>query len=807
MFVFLFFIPHKALSGEELGNHRSAMVISGGLSLGVYEAGINAVVVEAAREENNMIPSIDVATGASAGAINALATAVSSCLKRGSDNPLYDNIFRDIWIDIDIKTLVPSDNDLYGTLDIGTELSLGMSPLPSIIKDSVFNRGVFDKPIQKIKQIVETGDFIEGCTKYIGLMVTKGKPDESYITLAAGNRAPVRKQSYVVPIHVVVEKRQGKNILVFKNLSSSQLKILMKNSHSIRNYISLPGKGGEDIHFSRVVRTVLASSAFPIAFARITIDYCESTRKGTSSDYCPEGLTLKRSDFIDGGYFNNVPIGAAAELLNLSSSNEQGIEGREVGNGLDYFIFIDPDKRKRALKERVNAIDDDVKKGHGMRDSGRLDLATQIGHILPGLTTLRKTSMQVDFERYFVSGSNKNKNKQRIYKPTARSAFITGNFLGAFGGFFDALFREYDYLAGIHDGLVYSGEFICEQKRPLPQNHSECVDYEYSRLLKQFLPIDKPNESNETQPSTELALALLSEFSKDDEFKGTTERKGVCNTKTPLTQSGLGAVYCAIKGSGDYPREGRGKSQSSSFEDFLDDLKARYVDIKHEEDRELNVSNTTHYMMFRKSFWVNSFIKRISNRLLFVERESKGTAEKLISAAYIMIPNDPIAPRSEGGGRFPGSNKIFYQLIPDQIGLDAAQSGMSLGWSMTPNMAIPFTQDWYFELDGSTHFQITDTQIGQNGGAYWDFGIGARKARPELAFSSYGFSFNVNRNFGDTLVHGKDYNLGAEVNIGFLSDKLRLSLGVRDIKESYPGENWTVRLMFTNIDELFWAFK
>ena len=59
----------------------SAVVISGGISLGVYEAGLNHVLVEVmnSKEPEISLPTLKVTTGSSAGAINSVASALRTC--------------------------------------------------------------------------------------------------------------------------------------------------------------------------------------------------------------------------------------------------------------------------------------------------------------------------------------------------------------------------------------------------------------------------------------------------------------------------------------------------------------------------------------------------------------------------------------------------------------------------------------------------------------------------------------------------------------------------------------------------------
>ena len=107
---------------------RYSFAISGGASKGAYEAGLNWSLIKMMLSHTDLkhllggelhpfeMSSI---TGASAGGINTLLSALTWCSKTedegGLDNRINDNVFRDIWLRIDIKTLLPphADSAIY----------------------------------------------------------------------------------------------------------------------------------------------------------------------------------------------------------------------------------------------------------------------------------------------------------------------------------------------------------------------------------------------------------------------------------------------------------------------------------------------------------------------------------------------------------------------------------------------------------------------------------------------------------------------------------------------------------------------
>ena len=89
----------------------ASMVISGGVSLGAYEAGYNWALIKmitTVKEKSiDVDPELRSIAGASAGSINALLSAMYWCQKESIPlrNHVDDNLFYETWVNLGIEDL------------------------------------------------------------------------------------------------------------------------------------------------------------------------------------------------------------------------------------------------------------------------------------------------------------------------------------------------------------------------------------------------------------------------------------------------------------------------------------------------------------------------------------------------------------------------------------------------------------------------------------------------------------------------------------------------------------------------------
>ena len=288
--IFLAFLLVIELSAEEKSPEGPVreqvdlgMVISGGVSLGAYEAGYNWALIRMLarmREVDAPVrPELRDVAGASAGSINALLTAVYWCQdpQRSEENTIEKNLLYNTWVELGIEDLLvpPDDTENRSTL---------------------FSRRVLKKKADAIMRHLRKPLFREGCEVALGIAVTKATP-----IIEEFQGIEIRHQAFSVPLTLKVKKGR----LHFENRNVDA------NASVDLKYLEIPGVAGNPSKM--VPRLLFASSAFPGAFPQVKLPYLYKGKRG--SGY-----------FIDGGVYNNTPLDLAIAM------------DRRVS----LFFFLDP---------------------------------------------------------------------------------------------------------------------------------------------------------------------------------------------------------------------------------------------------------------------------------------------------------------------------------------------------------------------------------------------------------------------------------------------------------------------------------
>ncbi len=261
---FILFVVLLSLVGAKEISIDASMVISGGVSLGAYESGYNWALIELFKRFKAKGEDINLKTftGASAGSINALISAIEWC-KRDNIKSLSqadNNLFYNTWIDIDYQDLIikgKSEN-----------------------KTTLFKRDALITKANAIIDYMKKPIYKKGCRVNLGFAVTKALPiKENFRGIT------IKNQSF----NIILELYEKNGRLYLKN----------KPFHDSLLYkIEIPGIQ-KDI--SKIKDILFASSAFPGAFEAVKLDFIYKGKK--ESGY-----------FIDGGVYNNIPLDLAIAL-------------------------------------------------------------------------------------------------------------------------------------------------------------------------------------------------------------------------------------------------------------------------------------------------------------------------------------------------------------------------------------------------------------------------------------------------------------------------------------------------------------
>ena len=273
-----------------------SMVISGGVSLGAYEAGYNWAMIKMLSEIKTKNPHIDPqlrsVAGASAGSINALLSAVYWCQKESIpyENSVEDNLFYETWVHLGIEDLMIDGEDPDN-------------------KSTLFTRKALGDKARKIMDHMSKPIYNEGCEVPMGFAVTKVTP-----IIEEFQGIKIKNQTFSVP-------------LTFK-ISNGKAKIVNhKMPPSTAFYLSIPGIEKD---YGKVTDVLFASSAFPGAFQQVKLRY--GYKGKIYSQY-----------FIDGGAYNNIPLQLATEL----------------NPDAKLFIYMDPGNMRKQPKIQEALVEEE----------------------------------------------------------------------------------------------------------------------------------------------------------------------------------------------------------------------------------------------------------------------------------------------------------------------------------------------------------------------------------------------------------------------------------------------------------------
>ncbi|MEA3455150.1 MAG: patatin-like phospholipase family protein [Campylobacterota bacterium] len=270
-----------------------SMVISGGVSLGAYEAGYNWAMIKMLSEiktkNAHIDPQLQSVAGASAGSINALLSAVYWCQKESIpyQNSVEDNLFYETWVHLGIEDLAIEGEDPHN-------------------KSTLFTRKALRDKADKIMKHISKPIYKEGCEIPMGFAVTKVTP-----IVEEFDGIKIKNQTFSVP-------------LTFK-VSNGKAKIVNQEMPpSTAFYLTIPGIEKD---YTKVTDVLFASSAFPGAFQQIKLRY--GYKGKIYSQY-----------FIDGGVYNNIPMQLATEL----------------DPDAKLFIYMDPSNMRKQPKIKAKEV-------------------------------------------------------------------------------------------------------------------------------------------------------------------------------------------------------------------------------------------------------------------------------------------------------------------------------------------------------------------------------------------------------------------------------------------------------------------
>ncbi len=397
-------LPEMALAEtNERAVEPFALTISGGVSLGAYEAGLNWALVSFFKKANALgsepsqsRPRLVALAGASAGSINALLAAAIWCqqVNQSEDSTVDHNLLRDTWIPVGFDQLLPDDPSLY----LREDALLSRRGLIAALEN--VRRKIFDRK--------DGYSFIPGCQIPVGFTVTRTVPRETQV-----GRLSTLTQRFVIPLVFEVTPAGWVRLRPQTLLSDRD-----SSDYTLRLAESREDSGESSVSGEQASQAILASSAFPVAFSPRQFCTCEATCpeerlvptgqcKGLDPAHPLDGLTctglssaqqnlkLCRWEYVDGGIFDNAPLGLAIDQV-------ESWQSPSLLHPVRYG-FVDPDVRRSQ-----SSVSKQSTPGSQRGLAGSLQL----------LGNLISTSRNVDLARV-IKAKNWNRTTQTLLRELA----------------------------------------------------------------------------------------------------------------------------------------------------------------------------------------------------------------------------------------------------------------------------------------------------------------------------------------------------------------------------------------------------
>ncbi|WIG97331.1 patatin-like phospholipase family protein [Myxococcus sp. SDU36] len=412
---------------EETERSAPALVVSGGISLGAYQAGFISTLVRfwsVAQREGAQAdlgnPAPRVWTGASAGAVNALLGGLASC-DTAFAQPTWapeQSLFWSVWIDqLDLGRLLPEERNEPAQ---GTHL---------------FSEPHMQDTLRLILKKAQTTRFKEDCTFAYGITVTNLRGRE--VPFGQGGPDSQFKLKRVTEKLVVQVMTQGEGKLTarlpfMEGAVSASFPHIGVKPKELAYYPALgaqpTGDGGHEVSLENLLLTPQASGAFPLAFPPVPVDvsFFNETQWGP----------LEPLKLIDGGVLNNNPVDLA---VRLGSRWVERSESRETTLNRERFpvVYLDQD-----------AVGWDWAPAPARPKRSRSPLDEAYFQYLGNVLSAARDSAVLNTLEHDINLSG------RIQIPR-RTSVLPSEFQFAMMGFYDRRFREHDFYRGMQDAIRF----------------------------------------------------------------------------------------------------------------------------------------------------------------------------------------------------------------------------------------------------------------------------------------------------------------------------------------------------------------
>jgi predicted acylesterase/phospholipase RssA len=454
-----------AASGDvrRLASPSKALVVSGGVSLGSYQAGflyyynlyLKHLEEQIGRRRATELGRFRVATGASAGSINALLTLLDGCR-----DPEYDpekSPFYTTWIGVGFDQLFKPDKVSY---------------------DSFLAPDALDGAVNALAQLLASGDpagkgwrgsSAHPCDAYLGVAATRIRPryvvtSETNDDDARGPRVPLQRQTEKFLIRI--GSQRGKNpVFASHRLSSEPSAFLQELYPTLGMWHPPETPENQPIAIPDLVSLLRASAAFPFAFPPVEVPLTVWRRQNGRYLPAPE-----KPRFSDGGILDNTPFVLAQKLVDSLP---------DAKKDANFFVFLKSDVMLWHKDPTVVASTNDA--------------------TIPKSIFAEYGPFLVDF----INGASDNELVRSLEEDPqreipGRGAPVAGEQMAHFFAFVEEDFRRFDFYQGMVDAFhhvknhpLFTDSKAETREMPIRSAMFECF-LDYRQLLTAQVPQSAP---------------------------------------------------------------------------------------------------------------------------------------------------------------------------------------------------------------------------------------------------------------------------------------------------------------------------
>lgn len=410
------------------------LTISGGISLGSHQSGVNWALVNffrhsfhdpAFRDAYQVRPHrLAVATGASAGNVNAVLSSLDWCAAyQPRSEPAEESLMWQLWTGMGIHAIFPNDAAARRPPREGDEhATFGI-----FRRDSI--RTLYSTRIGQRFRDPANSD----CSVALGVTLTRVHPDSIRLNPQIHPRAQRFASMFTIRTR---EGRPGE-----RRLEVVAVPAAVRRERRFGRLALPPADQDGSVAFEDVIPVVEASSAFPLAFEPVDVPFYNADSLPPEG-FCPPApgggcVPARTALFMDGGVFDNNPLSLAIGLYHHTAGG---------GRTAEQYIYINPDRaRRREAELRTPPPNTSRAAGQGL---------AAIGGLLGGAVPAAR-----QYELHSLARALNDTLRGQI-SVTDRGHLLVSSRLGAFAGFLGRPFREFDFYVGMYDGLHYAAHGI-----------------------------------------------------------------------------------------------------------------------------------------------------------------------------------------------------------------------------------------------------------------------------------------------------------------------------------------------------------